>query len=36
VTLCEQALGATSGPYFLEAFSTADVVFTPSGPARGG
>ncbi|MBD0269172.1 MAG: glutathione S-transferase family protein [Cyanobacteria bacterium Co-bin8] len=25
----EEALGRTSGPYFLEEFSTADVVFTP-------
>jgi glutathione S-transferase len=25
----EEALGRTSGPYFLEEFSTADVIFTP-------
>jgi hypothetical protein len=27
--LVEQALAATPGDFFLEAFSTADVVFTP-------
>jgi glutathione S-transferase len=29
VTNVEAALGQTSGPYFLENFSTADVIFTP-------
>jgi glutathione S-transferase len=29
VAMVEQALGSTSGPYFLEEFSTADVIFTP-------
>ncbi len=29
VTKVEAALARTSGPYFLEAFSTADVIFTP-------
>lgn len=29
VTLVEEALGNTSGAYFLEEFSTADVIFTP-------
>ncbi|HEY9738054.1 MAG TPA: glutathione S-transferase family protein, partial [Trichocoleus sp.] len=29
VARVEEALGRTSGPYFLEEFSTADVIFTP-------
>ncbi len=29
VAKVEEALGSTSGPYFLEEFSTADVIFTP-------
>lgn len=29
VAKVEDALGSTSGPYFLEEFSTADVIFTP-------
>ncbi|MGB7415295.1 MAG: glutathione S-transferase family protein [Thermosynechococcaceae cyanobacterium] len=29
VAKVEKALAATSGPYFLEAFGTADVIFTP-------
>ena len=29
MAMVEEALGSTPGPYFLEEFSTADVVFTP-------
>ncbi|MEM9003232.1 MAG: glutathione S-transferase family protein [Cyanobacteria bacterium P01_F01_bin.86] len=29
VAMVEEALGSTPGPYFLEDFSTADVIFTP-------
>lgn len=29
VAKVEEALGYTSGPYFLEKFSTADIIFTP-------
>ncbi len=29
VSLVEEALGSTPSPYFLEEFSTADVIFTP-------
>lgn len=29
VTMVEEALAATPGPYFLEEFSVADVIFTP-------
>jgi glutathione S-transferase len=29
VTTVEEALGSTPGPYFLDQFSTADVIFTP-------
>ena len=29
VTKVEEALGSTPGPYFLDQFSTADVIFTP-------
>ena len=29
VAQVEQAIGQTSGPYFLEDFSTADIIFTP-------
>lgn len=29
VAMVEDALGSTPGPYFLERFSTADVIFTP-------
>jgi glutathione S-transferase len=29
VTMVEDALGQTPGPYFLEEFGTADVIFTP-------